>query len=124
MMVGGISGMEQIELMHLESSTWLSSLAVRESYLPSDIPHIPILIEDIHRYATLPDYCRENCIQTIQTIGEIVPITARVAHLRSISSDREARIILSLEELPVHALYYKDGKGRHLFIWVQRVEIK
>ncbi|KYN16629.1 hypothetical protein ALC57_11138 [Trachymyrmex cornetzi] len=108
--------MERIERMCLESSPWLSCLAVRENFLQSDIPYIPILIEDIPRYASLPDY-RENCIQTIQTIGEIVPITARVAHLRSISSDRETRITLSLEELPVHALYFKDSKGRHLFIW-------
>ncbi|KYN02718.1 hypothetical protein ALC62_06518 [Cyphomyrmex costatus] len=111
-----IGTIEQIEQIHLESSPWLSRLAVRESRLPSDIPHIPILIEDIPRYTSLSDYTK-NCIQTIQTIGEILPITARVAHLRSISSDREARVTLSLEELPVHALYSKDSKGRHLFIW-------
>ncbi|XP_011051540.1 PREDICTED: uncharacterized protein LOC105144367 isoform X2 [Acromyrmex echinatior] len=115
--------MEQIERVCLESSSWLSCLAVRENCLQSDIPHIPILIEDIPRYASLPDY-KENCIQTIQTIGEIVPITARVAHLQSISSDREARITLSLEELPVHALYFKDSKGRHLLIWMFRDNIK
>jgi len=112
--------MERIERMCVESFPWLSCLAVRESCLQSNIPHIPILIEDIPRYVSLPDY-RENCIQTIQTIGEIVPITSRVAHLQSISSDRETRITLNLKELPVHALYFKDSKGRHLFIWVKKL---
>lgn len=103
--------------MCLGSSSWPACLAIRENRLPSDIPHVPILIEDIPRYASLPDY-RENCIKNVQTIGEIVPgATARIACLRSISSDREAGVTLSLEELPVHALYTKDSKGKHLFIW-------
>lgn len=108
-----------MERVRLEFIPWPACLAVRENRLPSDIPHIPLLIEDIPRYVSLPDY-RENCIKSVQTIGEIVPGTAaRVACLQSISSNREARVTLSLEGLPVNALYFKDSKGRQLFIWVK-----
>lgn len=115
-----MGGMEQ---MRLEYSRWPACLAVRGNRLPSNIPHIPLLIEDIPRYASLPDY-QKNCIKSVQTIGEIVPGTARVACLQSISSDREARVTLSLKELPVNALYFKDSKGRQLFIWVNRLAFR
>ncbi|KAL0118068.1 hypothetical protein PUN28_009029 [Cardiocondyla obscurior] len=105
-----------MEQARLKSPTWPVCLAVRENCLPSDIPHIPLLIEDIPRYVSLPDY-KENCVKSVQTIGEIVSGTARKAFLRSISSDHEARVTLNLEELPTDSLYLKDDKERHLFIW-------
>lgn len=110
-----VGGMEQTRL---KSSAWPACLAVRKNCLPSDIPHVPLLIEDIPRYTSLPDY-GENCIKSVQTIGEIVPGTARVACLQSISSDREARVTLSLEGISVDALYLKDSKDKRLFIWVK-----
>ncbi|XP_028047055.1 uncharacterized protein LOC105834153 [Monomorium pharaonis] len=105
-----------MEPKYLKFYPWPACLAVRENHLPSDTPHVPILIEDILQYASLPDYTK-NCIKTVQTIGEIVPGTARVACLQSITSDGEVRITLSLEKLPANALYVKDHKGRRLFIW-------
>jgi len=110
-----VDGMER---RYLKSSSWPACLAVLENRLPSDVPHVPILIEDIPRYASLLDY-KENCIKNIQTIGEILPGVARAAYLQSISFNRETKVSLSLEELPVHALYFKNGKGKHIFIWVK-----
>jgi len=108
-----------VDGMDLKSFSWPACLAVLENRLPSDIPHVPILIEDIPRYTSLPDY-KKNCIKNIQTIGEILPTgVARAAYLQSISFNREAKVSLSLEELPVHALYFKNGKGKHHFIWVK-----
>jgi hypothetical protein len=108
-----------MERKRLKFSPWPACLAIRENHLPSDIPHIPILIEDISRYTSLPDYA-ENCIKRVQTVGEIIPVTVRNTYLQSISSELEARVTLSLEELPAHTLYFKDHKGRHLFIWVKQ----
>lgn len=115
-----MGGMERTRLEH---SPWPACLAVRGNRLPSNIPHIPLLIEDIPRYASLPDY-KGSCIKSVQTIGEIVPGTARVACLQSISSDREARVTLSLKVLPVNDLYFKDSRGRRLFIWVNRLAFR
>ncbi|XP_070165494.1 uncharacterized protein [Polyergus mexicanus] len=95
---------------------WPACLAVRENLLPSGIPHISILIEDIPRYVSLSNY-EENYIKSVQTIGEILPGAARIVQLQSISSDSEANVILSLERLPVDAVYFKDGKGRQIPIW-------
>jgi len=103
--------------VHLQSS-WPAFLAVRENFLPSDVPYIPILIDDILRYVSQANY-EEDCIKNVQTIGEILPGTARITQLRSILSDRELKVTLSLENLPVHAVYFKDEKGRHLPIWVK-----
>lgn len=97
---------------------WPACLAVRENLLPSGVPYIPILIEDIFRYVSLIDY-EQNCIKTVHTIGEILPDATRFARLRSISSHSDTEITLSLEKLPVHAVYFKDEKGRHLHIWVK-----
>lgn len=102
--------------VHLQSS-W-PTLAVRENLLPSDIPYIPILIEDISRYVSQANY-EQDCIKDVQTVGEILSGAARIAQLRSVSSDYESRITLNLEKLPVHAVYFKDRKGRHLPIWVK-----
>ncbi|CAL1689496.1 unnamed protein product [Lasius platythorax] len=93
---------------------WPACLAVRENLLPSGIPHIPILIENIPGYVSLSDY-EENCIKSVQTIGEILPGAVRVVQLQSISS--EAKVTLSLERLPVDAVYFKDAKGRRIPIW-------
>lgn len=105
--------MEQACVKHL----WPACLAVRENLLQSGIPHIPILIENIPRYISLPNY-EENYIKSVQTIGEILPGALRIVQLQSIS-DREAKIILSLERLPVNAVYLKDNKGRYIPIWVK-----
>ncbi|EFN60914.1 hypothetical protein EAG_06025 [Camponotus floridanus] len=94
---------------------WPACLAIRENLLQSGIPHIPILIENIFRYISLPNY-EENYIKSVQTIGEILPGALRIAQLQSIS-DREAKITLSLERLPVNTVYFKDGKGRYTPIW-------
>lgn len=102
---------------------WPACLAVRENLLPSGIPYIPILIEDIPRYISLSNY-EENYIKSVQTIGEILPGAARVVQLQSISSDCEAKVTLSLERLPVHAVYFKDNKGRYIPIWVKRLIFK
>ncbi|EFN77935.1 hypothetical protein EAI_00977 [Harpegnathos saltator] len=99
-----------------EACSWPVCLAIRENLLPSPIPHIPILIEDIHRYVTLPDY-EENCIKYVQTIGEILPGSARLARLRSISTNSNAEVTLRLENIPVETIYIKDEKGRRLHIW-------
>lgn len=96
---------------------WTACLAVRGNLLPSGIPHIPILIENIPGYVSLPDY-EENCIKSVQTIGEILPGVVRVVQLQSILS--EAKVTLSLERLPVDAVYFKDAKGRRIPIWVKR----
>lgn len=96
---------------------WPACLASRENFLPSDTPHIPITIQDIFRYVSLSDY-EENCIKIVQTIGEIIPGNSRLVRFRGISSDCDAEIILSLEKLPINAIYLKDEKGRHFFIWV------
>jgi len=103
--------------VHLQSS-WPAILAVRENLLSSDVPYIPILIDDISRYVTQTNYERD-CIKNVQTIGEILPGTARIAQLRSVLSNCELKITLSLENLPMHAVYFKDEKGRHLPIWVK-----
>lgn len=96
---------------------WPACLAVRGNLLQSSIPHIPILIDDIPRYVSLPNY-EENYIKRVQTIGEILSGTLRIVQLQSIS-DRKAKIILSLERLPVDAVYFKDPKGRYIPIWVK-----
>lgn len=102
----------------LRARSWPMCLAIRENLLPSAIPHIPISIEDIQRYVSLPDY-EENCIKSVQTIGEILPGSARLARLRGISSDRDVEVTLNLEKLLVDAIYIKDEKGRYLPIWVK-----
>lgn len=102
----------------LRERGWPMCLAIRENLIPTAIPHIPISIEDIHRYVSLPDY-EENCIKSVQTIGEILPGSSRLARLRNISSDSDVEVTLSLEKLPVKAIYFKDKKGRHLPIWVK-----
>lgn len=95
---------------------WPACLAIRENLLQSGIPHIPILIEDIFRYISLPNY-EENYIKSVQTIGEILPGALRIVQLQSIS-DHETKITLSLERLPVNTVYFKDGKGRYIPVWV------
>ncbi|XP_011883050.1 PREDICTED: uncharacterized protein LOC105570459 isoform X2 [Vollenhovia emeryi] len=105
-----------MEQARLESLPWPACLAVRENILPSGVPHIPLLVEDIPRYTSLPDY-RENCVKSVQTIGEIVPGAGRVASLQSVSAGREARITLSLETLPPHAVYLQDEEGKWQYIW-------
>ncbi|XP_029664426.1 uncharacterized protein LOC115236245 [Formica exsecta] len=107
--------MERMEQVCMKPP-WPACLAVRENLLPSGIPHIPILIEDIPRYVSLSNY-EENYIKSVQTIGEILPGAARIVQLQSISSDSEAKVLLSLERLPVDAVYFKDSKGRHIPIW-------
>lgn len=102
----------------LRARGWPMCLAIRENLLPSDIPHIPILIKDIQRYVSLPDY-EENCVKSVQTIGEILPGSTRRARLRDISSNSDTEVALNLEKLPVNAIYIKDEKGRHLPIWVK-----
>lgn len=101
--------------VHLQSS-WPAFLAIRENLLPSDTPYIPILIEDISRYVSQSDYERD-CIKNVLTVGEILPGAARIVQLQSVNC--ELKITLSLEKLPVHAVYFKDKKGRHLPIWVK-----
>ncbi|XP_029164711.1 uncharacterized protein LOC114935923 [Nylanderia fulva] len=95
---------------------WPTCLAVRENLLPSGVPHIPVLVEDIPGFSSLSDY-KENFVKSVQTIGEILPGEGRIVQLQSISSDREAKVTLSLERLPVNAVYFKDGKGRYVPIW-------
>lgn len=95
---------------------WPTCLAVRENLLPSGVPHIPVSIEDLPGFVSLSDY-RENFIKSVQTIGEILPGEGRVVQLQSISSDREAGVILDLGRLSVDAVYFKDGRGRFIPIW-------
>lgn len=99
------------------SASWPACLAIRENLLPSRIPHIPILIEKIPQYVSLPDY-EKNCIKTVQTIGEIIPGSARICELRSISPASEATVTINLERLPVSIVYFTDQQGRRLHIWV------
>lgn len=99
---------------------WPTCLAVRENLLPSGVPHIPVSIEDLPGFVSLSDY-RENFIKSVQTIGEILPGEGRVVQLQSISSDREAGVILDLGRLSVDAVYFKDGRGRFIPIWVKRL---
>ncbi|XP_067212992.1 uncharacterized protein [Linepithema humile] len=105
----------EMKQVHLQSS-WPAILAVRENLLPSDTPYIPILIEDILQYASQSDY-EQNCIKNVLTIGEILPGAARIVQLQSVSPNCELKVTLSLEKLPVHAIYLKDEKKRHLPIW-------
>lgn len=95
---------------------WPTCLAIRENLLPSGVPHIPVLIEDLPGIVSLSDY-RENFVKSVQTIGEILPGEGRVVQLQSISSEREARVVLDLGRLPVDAVYFKDDKGRYIPIW-------
>lgn len=103
--------------LNTSNVSWPTCLAIRGNLLPSKIPHIPILLEKISQYASLPNY-EVNRVKTVQTIGEIVPGTARICELRSVSPDCEATVILSLETLPVNVVYLTDQQGRHLPIWV------
>lgn len=107
--------MEQADLKY----RWPVSLAVRKNLLPSSIPYIPILIEDIPQYVSLSDY-KENGIRTVQTIGEILPGTIRLSRLRSLSSNSDVEITLNLTELPINTVYFEDSKGRRLHIWVKQ----
>jgi len=100
--------------------SWPMCLAVRGNLLWSEIPHIPILIEDIPRYVSLPDF-EKNYIKSIQTIGEILPGEARIVKLQSISSISEANITVDLEKLSIKTIYFKDAKKRHLPIWVNKI---
>lgn len=108
--------MEHARLNTLNVS-WPTCLAIRGNLLPSKIPHIPILVEKISRYVSLPGY-EENRVKTVQTIGEIIPGSARICELRSVSPDCEATVTLSLERLPVNVVYLTDQQGRRLPIWV------
>jgi hypothetical protein len=108
-----------MEESHLKFS-WPACLAVRGNLLWSEIPYIPILIEDIPRYVSLPDF-EKNYIKNIQTIGEILPGEARIVKLQSISSISETKITVDLEKLSIKTVYFKDAKGRHIPIWVNRI---
>lgn len=100
----------------LHARSWPICLALRENLQPTNIPHIPMPIKDIARYASLPDY--EDYIKSVLTIGEILSLNGST-RLRNISSDSDVEVILSLERLTVNDLYFKDEKRRYLPIWVK-----
>lgn len=93
-----------------------SSLAMRDNILTSDIPHIPILIEDILEYVSLPGY-EENYVKTIQTMGEFIPQRERTAVIATLTPGIEARFPVDLQKLPVEDLYMKDAYGAYTPVW-------
>lgn len=94
----------------------VSSLAMRDNILRNDIPHIPILIEDILEYVSLPDF-DENYVKTIQTMGEFIPMNERTGTIATLTPEIEAMFSVDLRKLFAEDLYVKDACGAYSPIW-------
>ncbi|XP_078032818.1 uncharacterized protein LOC144467760 [Augochlora pura] len=90
-----------------DSQKWLVSLGERNNLLNSDIPYIPMFVENINEHCSHNDF-EEKRIKTIQTIGEIVATTRDCARIKTLTPGNESEFPISFDELDDTDIYVKD----------------
>ncbi|XP_076632206.1 uncharacterized protein LOC143347155 [Colletes latitarsis] len=104
-----MSGVHQVD-------NWKVSVGTRNNLLYSDIPHVPILVEDIPIHFSFEDY-EENSIKTIQTLGELIPKTEIYATLLSLTPGNNSEFPVSFKNLSITDLYTKNPDNTYCAIW-------
>ncbi|KAG7190739.1 hypothetical protein KM043_006811 [Ampulex compressa] len=95
---------------------WMISLGNRDNLLNVDIPHVPIMLEDIPKYIALKNF-EKDCIKTVQTIGEIVPKNGRNVILTALTPGIKIEFPMSLKNLRIEHIYVKNAQNAYTAIW-------